>query len=94
MMGSGERRMIESYERLLRRFIDGEITPDQFENDYLTAFKSDQNQALGASFDILDELFADVDAYVADPRLRGLTGGLSGDEMRVRARSAYIRLFG
>ena len=48
----------------------------------------------GEEFDILDELFANVDDYVSDPTLRDSTGGLSGEELRTRARDAYARLFG
>ena len=48
---------------------------------------------IGEEFDILDELFADVDDYVSDPTLRESTGGISGDELRARACDAYARLF-
>ncbi|RDH75735.1 hypothetical protein DVS77_25010 [Mycolicibacterium moriokaense] len=43
-------------------------------------------------FNVLDELFADVDEYVDDPRLRAAGGGLDEDELRARARHAYVRL--
>ena len=48
---------------------------------------------IGEEFDILDELFADVDDYVSDPTLKESTGGISGEELRARARDAYTRLF-
>jgi hypothetical protein len=41
----------------------------------------------------MDGLFADVDDYVSDPTLRESTGGISGEELRSRARDAYARLF-
>ena len=40
-----------------------------------------------------DGLFSDVDEYVSDPDLRMSPGGLSGEELRDRARDAYVRLF-
>ena len=86
-------RMLETYRDLIRRFVIGDISADEFETDYLTRFKDDPNQVIGEEFDILDELFADVDDYVSDPTLRESTGGISGEELRARARDAYTRLF-
>ena len=40
------------------------------EADYLARFKEDPKQVIGEEFDILDELFADVDDYVSDPTLK------------------------
>jgi hypothetical protein len=86
-------RMLEGYRDLIRRFAIGEISADEFETDYLARFKDDPNQVVGEEFDILDELFADVDDYVSDPTLRESAGGISGEELRARARDAYARLF-
>jgi hypothetical protein len=86
-------RMLETYRDLIRRFVIGDISADEFETDYLARFKDDPNQVIGEEFDILDELFADVDDYVSDPTLRESTGGISGEELRTRAREAYARLF-
>jgi Bacterial self-protective colicin-like immunity len=86
-------RMLENYRDLIRRFVIGDISADEFETDYLARFKDDTNQVTGEEFDILDELFADVDDYVSDPTLRESTGGISGEELRARARDAYARLF-
>jgi len=87
-------RMLENYRDLIRRFVVGDISADEFEVDYLARFKDDPNQVIGDEFDILDGLFADVDDYVSDPNLRESTGGISGEELRARARDAYARLFG
>ena len=86
-------RMLENYRDLIRRFAIGEISADVFETDFLTRFKNDRHQAIGDQFDVLDELFADVDDYVGDPALRDTAGGISGDVLRARARDAYARLF-
>src|SRR5689334_18216648 len=86
-------RMLENYRDLIHRFVIGDISADEFEADYLTRFKDDPNQVIGEEFDILDELFADVDDYVGDPTLRERTGGISGEELKARARDAYARLF-
>lgn len=86
--------MLDGYKEMIRRFVLGEATADEFETAYLRKFKHDSSQVPGPEFEILDGLFADVDDYVADPELLDRAGGLSGDELRTRARSAYVRLFG
>lgn len=91
--GARVARMLENYRNLIWRFISGEISADVFETDFLARFKNDPDQVVGDEFDILDELFADVDDYIDDPILREATGGISGDELRARARDAYARLF-
>jgi hypothetical protein len=92
-VGASVSRMLEQYRDLIRRFVIGDISADEFEADYLARFKDDPNQVIGEEFDILDELFADVDDYVRDPTLRESTGGISDEELRARARDAYARLF-
>jgi Bacterial self-protective colicin-like immunity len=91
--GASVSRILKQYRDLIHRFIIGEISADEFEVDYLARFKGDPNQVIGEEFAILDELFAVVDDYVSDPILRASTGGVSGDELRARARDAYARLF-
>jgi hypothetical protein len=81
--------MLENYRELIRRFVIGEISADEFEKEYLARFKDDPNQTIGEEFDILDELLAEVDDYVSDPALRESTGGTSGEELRDRPRDAY-----
>lgn len=60
----------------------------------MTYFKNDQNQVMSEEFEVLDGLFADVDEYVADPQLRTAGGGIDEDELQLRARKAYTRLYG
>jgi hypothetical protein len=86
--------MLEGYRELIQRFVIGEVSADEFESSYLSYFKKDQNQVGGDEFDILDGLFSDVDEYVSDLNLRTSAGGLSGEELRDRARDAYVRLLG
>lgn len=92
-VNAGVPQMLENYRELLQSFSSGEMTANEFEHQYLTRFKSDCDQVTGAEFDVLDELFADVDDYVEDPQLRAQTGGIGGDELKERARNVYARLF-
>jgi Bacterial self-protective colicin-like immunity len=92
-VGASVSRMVEQYRDLIRRFVIGKTSADEFEADYPARFKDDPNQVIGEEFDILDELFADVDDYLSDPTLRESTGGISSEELGARARDAYTRLF-
>lgn len=87
-------RMLQGYRDLIKRFTSGGISAEVFEHDFLERFKNDPNQVVGDEFDVLDELFADVDEYVDDPITRQDTGGISGEELRERAQAAYDRLYG
>ena len=77
-VGASVSRMLEQYRELLHRFVIGNISADEFATDYLARFKDEPNQVIGEEFNMLDELFADVDDYVSDPTLRASTGGISG----------------
>ena len=86
--------MLNGYKPIIERFVAGEISATQFEDEFLTYFKADSNQVPGGDFDVLDALFADVDEYVDDPTLRAEVGGLDENELRNRAREAFRRLYG
>ena len=60
---------MEKYIKLLQSFADSKISADQFEQQFLQMFKSDNNLQPGREFQILDKLFSDVDAYCSDPDL-------------------------
>jgi hypothetical protein len=78
--------MLETYRDLIRCFVIGNISADEFQTDYLARFKDGPNQVTGEEFDILDELFADVEDYLSDPTLRLSTGDICDEELRARAR--------
>lgn len=87
------KRMLDGYEPIIRQFVDGEVSAENFESAFLTHFKNDRHQVIGEEFDVLDKLFADVDQYVSEPELRETVGGIDADALRARARSVYIRLY-
>lgn len=86
-------RMTAKYRELVSRFIDRQISAQQFQSAYFMVFKNDEDQVPGVEFKILDRLFADVDDYTADPELRKRAGGLDDEELRTRAREAYRKLY-
>lgn len=87
-------RMADRYKRLISGFINNEISAPEFENRYLVLFKGDKSKVGGQKFDILDRLFADVDAYEADPELRKqVHGAIDDKELLSCARAAYQKLY-
>ncbi len=60
---------MDKYIKLLEEFAGGKISADEFEQRFLQLFKGDNNLQPGREFQILDKLFADVDAYCSDPDL-------------------------
>jgi Bacterial self-protective colicin-like immunity len=87
-------RMAGRYRQLISRFINREISAPEFESSYLALFKSDKSKVGGEKFNVLDRLFADVDAYEADPELRKHVYGSIGDEeLLACAQAAYQKLY-
>jgi hypothetical protein len=87
-------RMADRYRRIISAFINKEISASEFESSYLALFKGDKSKVGGEKFDVLDRLFAEADAYEADPELRKqVYGGIGDEELLSCARSAYQILY-
>jgi hypothetical protein len=61
---------LADYICLMKSFVDGKLTPSDFETKYRTLFLSDSRLFPQEVFDILNTVFTDGDAYVEDPTLR------------------------
>lgn len=83
---------VAPYAILLRLFVAGAMSADEFEVVFLRLYKSDATDWPPELFDVLDRLFADVDDYCADPALRGTVGGIGEDALRVRCEVAVAKL--
>lgn len=86
-------RMTEKYRDLIFRFVNRQISAEEFEPAYLKLFKHDKDQVSGPEFNTLEKLFFAVDDYVADPGLRQAVRGLDEEQLRERARDTYQRLY-
>jgi Bacterial self-protective colicin-like immunity len=80
------------YLALLRMLLEGRMAPAEFEAVFLPLYKNDPTPWPPAVFDLLDRVFADVDAFCADPALLAAGGGIDGAELRRRVGAAYARL--
>lgn len=57
------------YGRLLHGFLAGASSAEDFQRVYIDRFKNERRELDDALFEILDELFGNVDAFCADPDL-------------------------
>ncbi len=82
---------LKDYFSLLELFQSGRITAQEFETRYLQLFKSDNRLFPEAIFEVLNGLFSDVDAFVADPKPRRLND-LDDKQLLASSLVAYDRL--
>lgn len=72
---------INTYRRLISQFVNGEISADQFEKDYMSIWREFRDKSWrefedkgiiseDAATDIVDELFTALDCYCGNPDLR------------------------
>lgn len=82
------------YKQLIEDFLTERITVDVFESRYLKSFIGDtfgdtpEHEIL---YEILNDLFLDVDAYCGDPTLRG-EDDLDEAQLRQKAQNALFAL--
>ena len=67
---SAKMQALNKYLDLLRSFACGGMGVSSFEKEYLTTFKNEETLFGGKVYDILNELFGDIDQYCADPAIR------------------------
>lgn len=79
------------YIHLISSFVEGKISANEFESQYLKLYKNDPTPWSEELFSVLDGLFADVDAFCPDPDLRD-EGDLDEDQLRQRSAAALEKL--
>lgn len=82
---------LEDYFALMESFHSGRTTPGQFETKYLALFKAEQRLFPGEIFNVLNRLFSDVDAFVADPKIRE-QNDLDEQQLLASSHEAYGKL--
>ena len=83
---------LDPYIELLAAFLEqGTVDSSTFEKRYLELFKGDPTMFPDEEFLVLDKLFADVDAFEADPDLRG-EDNLDEHRLRASAEEALRKL--
>jgi hypothetical protein len=79
---------ITDYLALLDRFISGHMPAKDFQVAFLSAVKSEARILGNPVYPILQTMFEDADAYVADPMLRTAPEDLDDEALRERAEYA------
>jgi hypothetical protein len=82
---------LAKYIRLVQSLISREIDPRSFERIYLDLFKNDPTDWSEAEYEVLNDLFGDVDAFCSDPQLCG-PDDLNEDQLRHKAKIALKKL--
>ena len=82
---------LEPYIALIDSFLRNEISATRFEQDYLHMFKRDHTSRTEDAYNVLNDLFGDVDAFCSDPDLCG-PEDLNEEQLRKRCQQAYERL--
>jgi hypothetical protein len=82
---------LRPYVELLESFLQDRVDANAFERAYLDLFTEDETDWPENEFLVLDELFADVDAFCDDPDLRD-PGDLDETQLRERVRVALDKL--
>jgi len=79
------------YTNLINDFLLKKIDILDFERKFSGEFKNETVFFPQCIFDVLDTLFADIDAYNPNINLRG-NDSIGEDELRERARRAHVSL--
>ncbi|MEM9859820.1 MAG: colicin immunity domain-containing protein, partial [Bacteroidota bacterium] len=62
------KHILDKYISIIKKFTDGEMKASDFERRYIEMFKSEV-ELQGRLFDVLNQLFSDVDAYCGNPEI-------------------------
>jgi hypothetical protein len=78
--------IIGEYIKIIQDFLSNSISVEEFERQYLTKFKNETREMDDPSFQILDEIFGDVDSLTNDPALLSENQSFYIDEGELRKR--------
>lgn len=82
---------MRAYFVVIAAFVDGRLTVDEFKSIFIALFKHDPGGRPEATYQILDTLFGDADAY--DPNAGpDEPAWLDESELRIRAAESLARL--
>lgn len=92
MTETTEREIVRRYLDLVESYTAGEMTASEFSREYMESFKSTDESMDDDTFWILQNLFAEADAY-CEPAIRGdVRDAIDEDELEQAAREAATEL--
>ena len=84
--GDALRRSLSQYRNLISRYISGDVDGRAFEAAFFKLSSDDPYGRPEPIYNLMDNFFVAVDAYVADPELRTEPEDLDDDQLRAIAR--------
>lgn len=84
--------ILAPYLALIDAFLAGRISVEAFERQYLDTFLAETRTIPSEPFEMLNELFGDVDAFCGDVQLYRPGIDLDEGELRDRCSHAVVRL--
>ncbi|ELZ85529.1 hypothetical protein C453_06928 [Haloferax elongans ATCC BAA-1513] len=66
-----DKDIIQKYSKLIQRFIQNETTASEFSDEYLDEFIEEDGEFSEETYEILQNMFAEAEAYCENPELRG-----------------------
>ena len=82
------RNSLVDYGLLIEQFLHGAMSVEEFQATYLHRFKN-EGQLDGPMFELLDELFGDVDSFTTDQQLLTVNSGFYLDEAGLREKVQF-----
>lgn len=76
------------YGMLLNRFLEGGISAEEFQCAYLERFKNEERKLGGSLYELLEDLFGDVDSFSTNQELLAENPGFYLDEAALREKTA------
>jgi len=82
-------RNLSKYEVLINGFLDGSISIEEFQSTFFREFQNEESMD-ERSYEILNELFGDVDSYTTDKVLLVKDPGFYLDEDQLRSKAQLL----
>lgn len=84
-------RNLQPYIELIDSFVHGQMTDKVFERSYLDLFTGDDTISNDVDFDVLNDLFYEVEEYCTDPSLRD-DGDMDEEQLRQKGAETLVKL--
>jgi len=92
MTDEPENELVNKYYNLIEEYLAGKMTPSEFSERYLTEFKNEDQPMGDETFQILQNLFSEADAY-CEPEIRDeVSDAIDESELMEAAREALRKL--
>ncbi|QIB75445.1 hypothetical protein G3I44_14750 [Halogeometricum borinquense] len=86
-----EKKIIQKYITLIQRYTEQDASATEFSLEYLQEFKNEQPGLSEGTYEILQSMFAEAEAYCEDPELRG-EWDIGEEELIQAARETVTKL--